>query len=102
MGVYGLEYFVFPTLVDRATQCPSTAVLGNEAYNTSWICYNIGVTVSRASIAFFTLPYLMPLLVLQAINVGVWAIEVNINFVPRLGATGYILQYVMMVWVGLM
>jgi len=101
-GVYGLEYFIFPTLVDRATQCPSTAALGNGAYNTSWICYNIGVTISRASTAFFQLPYLWPLLVLQAVNVGFWSIEVYFNIIPHMGTAGYVLQYLVMVYVGLM
>ena len=34
-GVYGFEYFVFPTLVDRENQCPPTSPLGVSAYTKS-------------------------------------------------------------------
>jgi len=100
--VYGLEYFIFPTLVERSTKCPITSPLGQGAYNTSWICYNIGVTLSRGSIALFQFPCLWLVLVLQAANVVLWGVEVHSHFIPRMGGNGYILQYVWMVWVGLM
>jgi len=101
-AVYGLEYFIFPTLVDRATKCPATAAFGEQAYNTSWICYNIGVTLSRASIAFFQFPCLWVVFVLQAFNVAGWAFEVNTQSLARMGNAGYCLQYAWMVFVGLM
>jgi len=101
-GVYALEYFIFPTLVDRATKCKPTSPLGDQAYNNSWIAYNIGVTISRGSIAFFEFPCIWLVFVLQAINVAGWAIEVETHFVQSMRATGYIIQYAWMVWVGLM
>merc|ERR1711865_147415 len=79
-GVYGLEYFIYPTLVDRSTKCAPTSPLGNQAYNNSWIAYNIGVTLSRGSIAFFEFPCIWLVAILQAINVVGWAIEVDTHF----------------------
>eukprot|EP00929_Paragymnodinium_shiwhaense_P083455 TRINITY_DN44487_c0_g1_i2.p1 TRINITY_DN44487_c0_g1~~TRINITY_DN44487_c0_g1_i2.p1 ORF type:complete len:438 (+),score=67.35 TRINITY_DN44487_c0_g1_i2:45-1358(+) len=101
-GVYGLEYFIYPTLVDRATKCPVTASLGEDAFNKSWICYNIGVTLSRSSVYFFRLPQLWILIVLQAANTILWSLEVWLHNIPRWGAAGYALQYGWMVFVGLM
>merc|ERR1740130_29444 len=99
-AVYGLEYFIFPTLVDRGTQCPADKA--EHAYNTSWMAYNIGVTISRGSIAFFEFPCLWLLFVLQAINVAGWAVEVKMRFLRSGWQTGYMIQYAWMVWVGLM
>lgn len=101
-GVYGLEYFIFPTLVDRATKCPPTAALGDQAYNNSWVAYNIGVTFSRGSIAFFQFPCLWLVMVLQTVNVVFWVVEVNVHALVQMRTFGYVLQYVWMVFVGLM
>eukprot|EP00928_Gymnodinium_smaydae_P081936 TRINITY_DN65366_c0_g1_i1.p1 TRINITY_DN65366_c0_g1~~TRINITY_DN65366_c0_g1_i1.p1 ORF type:complete len:438 (-),score=59.53 TRINITY_DN65366_c0_g1_i1:418-1542(-) len=101
-AVYGLEYFVYPTLVDRATQCTPTAALGKNAYNMSWVFYNIGVTASRASIALFTFPCLWLVVVLQALNVFLWIIEVLTHALPQLKTQGYLIQYAWMTFVGLM
>lgn len=101
-GVYGLEYFIFPTLIDRATKCPWTSPLGKQAYNNSWISYNIGVTISRGSIAFFQFPCLWLLLILQAVNVGFWTVEMKTHSLQALGGKGYMIQYSWMVWIGLM
>mmetsp|Transcript_49530 Transcript_49530/g.111233 ORF Transcript_49530/g.111233 Transcript_49530/m.111233 type:complete len:478 (-) Transcript_49530:45-1478(-) len=101
-GVYGLEYTIFPTLLDRSTKCPPTASVGKGAYNNSWIFYNVGVTLSRGSILLFEFPHLWLLIVAQAINVVLWAVEVHVHFIARMGARGYMLQYLWMTWVGLM
>lgn len=101
-GIYGLEYFIYPTLVDRATRCPSTAALGDQAYVHSWVAYNVGVTLSRGSIAFFQFRHLWLLIVLQAINVALWVVEVNVHLIQSMRTTGYALQYVWMMYVGLM
>lgn len=101
-AVYGLEYFIYPTLVGRGTLCLADGSSEENAYTKSWISYNIGVTISRGSIAFFEFPCLWLVCALQAINVAGWAVQVKTRFLPAGSQTGYYIQYAWMVWVGLM
>ena len=101
-AVYGLEYFIFPTLVDRANTCPPTASLGDDGYARCWMAYNLGVTASRASLAYFRWRRLWLLVVFQAANLALWILEVYHQPIPRLGSVGYVLMYIWMIWVGMM
>merc|ERR1719171_2249335 len=100
-SVFGCEYFIFPTLVDRATVCPATAPLGADGFSRCWIAYNVGLMLSRASIAFFRWRRLWLLVLLQAANVAVGTAAVIYQPVPRLASAGYVMIYLWMVWVGL-
>jgi hypothetical protein len=100
--VFGCEYFIFPTLVDRATVCPATAPLGAEGFSRCWIAYNVGLMISRASIAYFRWRRIWLLVLLQAANVAVGTVAVFWQLVPRVGTAGYALMYLWMVWVGLL
>jgi len=66
------------------------------------MAYNVGLMLSRASIAYFRWRRLWLLVLLQAANVAVWTAAVFWQLIPRAGTLGYILMYLGMVWVGLL
>jgi len=71
VAVYVLEYAVFPGLADRETLCSS-----KEWYATMWMCYNIGVMMSRLSVAIFRIERVWLITILQLTNVVGWFAEV--------------------------
>eukprot|EP00413_Alexandrium_margalefii_P021829 CAMPEP_0204573566 /NCGR_PEP_ID=MMETSP0661-20131031/40100_1 /ASSEMBLY_ACC=CAM_ASM_000606 /TAXON_ID=109239 /ORGANISM="Alexandrium margalefi, Strain AMGDE01CS-322" /LENGTH=439 /DNA_ID=CAMNT_0051582009 /DNA_START=41 /DNA_END=1360 /DNA_ORIENTATION=- len=71
VAVYMLEYTIYPGLDDRETLCS-----GKEWYTTMWMCYNVGVTLSRLSVAVFRIERVWLLTLLQAANVAGWVLEV--------------------------
>jgi len=71
IAVYFLEYLIFPGLDDRETLCAS-----KQWYMIMWMCYNVGVTASRFSVALFRIRRVWVLTALQLINVAGWTLEV--------------------------
>ncbi|CAE8634392.1 unnamed protein product [Polarella glacialis] len=68
VAVYCLEYFIYPGLDDRETLCAK-----KNWYTAMWLCYNIGVTISKCSVAFFRLRRVWLLTIFQLFNViGSW------------------------------
>lgn len=104
VSIYFLEYLIYPGLVDRDTLCPEgTSWLGRHAFTVGWIAYNIGVTLSRGSIAFFKIERLWILVLLQLANCGLWALEATNHYLLHLfGNTGYVIVILWIIWVGIM
>lgn len=71
VAVYCLEYTIFPGLADRETLCFSKIW-----FSIMWMAYNIGVTLSRLSVAFFRIRHLWLLTGFQFLNVVGWTLEV--------------------------
>jgi len=71
VAVYCLEYMIYPGLDDRETLCNSKAW-----YTVMWIAYNVGVTISRLSVALFRIRRVWLLTFFQTVNVVGWTIEV--------------------------
>mmetsp|Transcript_23603 Transcript_23603/g.52312 ORF Transcript_23603/g.52312 Transcript_23603/m.52312 type:complete len:411 (-) Transcript_23603:104-1336(-) len=70
-AVYYFEYSIYPGLIDRETMHSS-----KYWYTVMWMSYNIGVTMSRLSIAFFRIDQVWKLTLLQAANAVLWVLEV--------------------------
>lgn len=104
VAVYFLEYFIYPGLVDRDSLCPQTSsFLGQHVFTVSWLAYNVGVTVSRASVALFRVERLWILAVLQFVNAALWIYEAATHkIVITFGSLGYTIIVLWMVWVGVM
>jgi len=104
VAVYTLEYTIYPGLVDRDTLCPiSKGFLATNAFTLMWTCYNIGVTLSRASVSWFRIENLWLITGLQALNVALWFVEATEHTILNyFGNTGYYILLAWMVWVGLM
>lgn len=98
VAVYMLEYLIYPGLVDRETHCASTVW-----YTTMWMCYNVGVTLSRLSVAAFRIRRVWALTAFQLFNVVGWTMEVYTGVIrkslPQEG--GYYILAAWMVLVGL-
>eukprot|EP00927_Polykrikos_kofoidii_P022924 TRINITY_DN21265_c0_g1_i2.p1 TRINITY_DN21265_c0_g1~~TRINITY_DN21265_c0_g1_i2.p1 ORF type:complete len:450 (-),score=66.15 TRINITY_DN21265_c0_g1_i2:502-1797(-) len=98
VAVYCLEYFVYPGLADRETLHAS-----KSWYPAYWMCYNIGVTISRFSVTIFRIKHVEILTVFQFLNVIGWTVEVYTgivrNSLPNGG--GYYIMGGWMVLVGL-
>lgn len=71
VAVYCLEYFIYPGLDDRETVCASPVW-----YTAMWMCYNVGVTLSRLSVGFFRIRRVWLLTCFQLFNVIFWTTEV--------------------------
>jgi len=76
VAVYCLEYTIFPGLADRETYCS-----GRAWYPVMWMSYNIGVTLSRLSVALFRIERVWILTLFQALNVFLWIFEVYTGFI---------------------
>lgn len=102
--VYFLEYFIYPGLVDRDTLCPEGKTwLTQNAFTVSWIAYNVGVTLSRASVTFFRIERLWILAALQFANSCLWIYEATTHhLIVQFGEAGYYIVTVWMIWVGIM
>jgi battenin len=104
VAVYTLEYTIYPGLVDRDTLCPiSNGFLATHAFTIMWTCYNIGVTLSRASVSWFRIENLWLITGLQALNVALWSVEATQHSILNyFGNAGYYVLLAWMIWVGLM
>merc|ERR1719359_358271 len=104
VSVYALEYFIYPGLVDRDTLCPMVSgFLAQNTFTLSWMAYNVGVTISRGSVAFFQIERLWILTFLQFVNAVLWSAEAITHTLPKLfGVQGYYMMVAWMVWVGFM
>jgi battenin len=101
--VYFCEYSIYPSLVDRDTHfVDERSFVQRNAYVLAWICYNIGVTISRMSVSFVEIRRLWLLSLLQGCNLVLWFVEATTHAVRGLGDRGYWLLLAWMVWVGLM
>merc|ERR1719326_1844475 len=69
-AVYFCEYLVYPGFVDRDTLC-----LEGWTFTLCWVSYNLGVLISRASVAAFRIERLEVLAALQIVNLCFWAVE---------------------------
>jgi len=98
VAVYCLEYFVYPGLDDRETLCAR-----KSWYTAMWMCYNVGVTISRLSVSFYRFKRVWILTVIQFINVLGWTLEVYTGAVRDsfTHERGYYIMIVWMVLVGL-
>lgn len=97
VAVYCLEYIIHPGLDDRETKCASKVW-----FTTMWMCYNVGVTLSRLSVAVFRIKRVWLLTALQLFNVIGWTIEVYTGVIRSIpGERGYYLLASWMVVVGL-
>eukprot|EP00747_Dinoflagellata_sp_TGD_P197794 gnl/TRDRNA2_/TRDRNA2_69599_c0_seq1.p1 gnl/TRDRNA2_/TRDRNA2_69599_c0~~gnl/TRDRNA2_/TRDRNA2_69599_c0_seq1.p1 ORF type:complete len:351 (+),score=40.54 gnl/TRDRNA2_/TRDRNA2_69599_c0_seq1:107-1054(+) len=96
VAVYCLEYSIFPGLADRETLCFSKVW-----FATMWMAYNIGVTVSRLSVALFRIRNLWLLTAFQLLNVVGWTLEVYSGSIRGVGEAGMYRMTAWMVVVGL-
>lgn len=103
--VYTLEYLIDPGLVDRATGLcrKNDGFLAVNAFTLMWAMYNVGVTVSRSSVACFRLKRVWVLTLLQSLNAMLWIGDVFQHWHLNAGGdSGYITMCVHMIWVGFM
>eukprot|EP00392_Amoebophrya_sp_AT5.2_P000729 g730.t1 len=76
VAVYSLEYLIISGFVDRVTLCPTNrSFLATHAYTIYWALYNVGVTLSRASVAYFRIQKVYILTLLQLLNAVLWCSE---------------------------
>eukprot|EP00941_MAST-03F_sp_MAST-3F-sp1_P004773 g4773.t1 len=102
-AVYFLEYSIYPGLVDRSSMAHHNASwLNRNIYELSYIAYNIGVTLSRASVSFYPIRRIWILTLLQFFNVIGFIFEAKLHYMASLGDLGYKLMLVWMTFVGLM
>lgn len=95
VAVYCLEYTIYPGLDDRETFCAT-----GSWYTVMWVCYNVGVTLSRSSVALFRIRRLWILTLVQLCNVIGWTLEVFQGGI-RNSAGSYSIMAGWMVLVGL-
>ena len=68
------------------TSCPPTASWLADSDNNNpllWAMYNVGVTLSRASVSVFRIRRVWVLTLLQAANVAAWALFASTQWVAR-------------------
>lgn len=103
IGVYFFEYSIYPGLVDRDTKFVQKGhFIQENAYILSWMAYNIGVSISRASVSFFTIKKVHFLTITQGLFSIGWLIEAHTHTIKNMGDDGTYLMLVWMVFVGLM
>jgi len=75
VAVYALEYMVTSGFLQAVTSCPPDGTWIADSDNNNpllWAMYNVGVTLSRASVSFFRIRRIWILTLLQAMNVVLW------------------------------
>mmetsp|Transcript_26234 Transcript_26234/g.57702 ORF Transcript_26234/g.57702 Transcript_26234/m.57702 type:complete len:411 (-) Transcript_26234:50-1282(-) len=77
VAVYCLEYFIYPGLDDRETLCAQSRAW----YTVMWLCYNVGVTLSRFSVSVFRIRRVWLLTLFQLVNVIGWTLEVYLGLI---------------------
>ncbi|CAD7938630.1 unnamed protein product [Amoebophrya sp. A25] len=107
VAVYSLEYLIMSGALDRVTLCPtSQSFIATDAYTVYWCLYNVGVTLSRASVALFRIQRVWILTVIQLINTMLWYTEAFVqlhrHLFPAGDDAGYYIMAVHMIWVGFM
>lgn len=103
--VYFAEYSIYPSLVDRDSHFVANpnSFIQTNVYVLSWMCYNVGVTISRLSISVIRIRSVWVLSMLQVINLALWFVEAITHYLRDVyGDGGYAIMLVWMVWVGLM
>jgi len=86
VAVYALEYMITSGFLQAVTTCaPTSSWLANSDNNNPllWAMYNVGVTLSRASVACFRLRRIWLLTLLQAINVVLWALFASAQWIAH-------------------
>lgn len=98
VAVYALEYIIYPGLDDRETLCSE-----KSWYTIMWMCYNVGVTMSRFSVTLFRIKRVWLLTLFQFANVVGWTIEIETGVIRNAfsGSGGLLIMAGWMVVVGL-
>ncbi|KAL3912596.1 MAG: hypothetical protein SGPRY_008282 [Prymnesium sp.] len=84
VAVYALEYMINSGFMQVVTSCsPTSSWMGNSDNNNPllWAMYNVGVTLSRASVSCFRIRRVWILTLLQALNVLIWAVLASTQWV---------------------
>ncbi|CAD7927020.1 unnamed protein product [Amoebophrya sp. A120] len=105
VAVYSLEYLIMSGFVDRVTLCPTdNTFLATNAFTVFWTLYNVGVTLSRASVALFRIQKVYLLTFTQLVNCLLWGTEVFAKVHRQLAENdlGYYIMAVHIVFVGFM
>jgi len=86
VAVYALEYMITSGFMQITTSCPPTRSWIGQSDNNNpllWAMYNVGVTLSRASVSCFRIRRIELLTCLQALNVVVWGLFASAQWVAR-------------------
>lgn len=90
------EFFMYPGLLDRADGCNNfTQFPVRHGLTVSWLSFNVGVALSRASVALFQIERLWVFPVVQLFNVVIFVIFSSQQILPSVTAVGW------MTWIGI-
>lgn len=106
VSVYALEYMVTSGFMERALFCPNSSSWVADPRNSVplfWALYNVGVTLSRASVALFRVRRVWILSLLQLVNMLIWGVEAKKQLhMETSGSLPYALLGLHMIFVGFM
>lgn len=107
--VYVLEYLIIQGMMRAESLCPYArgwVQRDGVVYSDLYLFYNVGVLMSRASIALFQVKevkYMWIFTGLQFLNVILWTVEgVTHSFISGAGLSGYYVLFAAIAFVGLM
>jgi len=84
VAVYALEYMITSGFMQAVTSCaPNDSWIADSDNNNPllWAMYNVGVTLSRASVSCFRIQRIWILTLLQALNVVLWGLFASAQWI---------------------